>query len=515
MSSSLGDNRRRRLVPRWRQSRQTPTDESLPSRTAERSQPNAPAGELNELRRAWMSNRRPAFATDLMGAAVVLGRPEEAQDAAHFILEREGQVSLTALRLAAQILGVPAPPSIVELNTQETHESVQNLRRAVREAPRNPLAWLDLAWAHSASGSNDAAERAVRVALSLAPNHRAVIRSSARFLVHRHRPDEAHDLLRNSPALTRDPWLLAAEIATADVASRTSRNIKLGFRMLDSQAFSPLHISELAGALGTLELDAGSLRKARKLFEVGLKQGTENTIAQFAWAAHWAAPWEIAPTLLHVPHAFEANLWERFHAEAWDDVIEAAERWHFDEPFSARPTVIGSGVAIQTDKHPIAEKLIHTALRANPRHPALLNNLTVALASQGKIEDAFTTFRKINLVTFDEELAITITATAGLLKYRAGFPLEGRAYYDSAIERARANRMGGTAARALLFKIREELRIGAPDPEHLLRQAEEASKEAKGEMLGLTKKFLSRLVEIAAEAAESGTQHQLQKKPER
>lgn len=461
-----------------------------------------PRDELDPLRRAWEANPAVPFAADLVGAALVLGRSEEARDAAKFLLRSGENVSPVANRLALQVLGE------IEGTGKETVPSVatgiRTLRSLLQRVPRDPLTWLDLAWAHSANGSNDAAEKAIRAALSLAPHHRVVLRSGARFLVHQHRPDEAHDLLRRAPQLARDPWLLAAEIATADVADRVSKNVKIGRRMLESRAFSPLHLSELAAALGTLELDAGAQRQARKLFELGIREGTENTVAQFAWAAHWVARWDIPPELLEVPNAFEATLWERFHAAVWPEVIDAAIQWHRDEPFSARPAVIGSGVAIQIDEFGVAESLILEALRANPRHPGLLNNLTVALAVQGRVQEAYKAFRKIRHVGLDDELKVTIAATAGLLNFRAGHIQAGRTHYDAAIEWARQHNMRGTAARALLFKIREELRSGAPETSKLLEQAEMAAKEVRHELIGVTQHFLKRMRELAEQVQQHG-----------
>jgi tetratricopeptide (TPR) repeat protein len=448
--------------------------------------------ELEIVRLAWEEHQSIAFAADFVGSALVLNRVETAKQAAEFLLAHDLEVSPVAKALAAQALGLDEGTSH-RLPAQNQQARVHQLRGLVNQVPRNPLAWLDLAWEYAAAGHNDRAERAIRTALGLGGPNRVVLRSAARFFVHLHEHDFAHYLIRRSPSLDKDPWLVAAEIATADVAGRVSQNVKLGRRMLESGVFSPLHLSELAGAIGALEVDAGDRKRARKMFGRALEQATENTVAQYTWTASQVAGWDIRADILLVPNAFEASVWERFSAEDWKGVVSGSANWHHDEPFSARPAIIGSGVALALDDLATAEKQARTGLASNPTSSLLVNNLAVALASQDRLPEAVRFFRRIRWGRLTEDERITCTATAGLLSFRGGDVDNGRRLYDAAITAAEARGRKEVAAVAMMYKVREELRSGVPDPAHLLSQAEQAWKGVKTESAGLAKSFLKRL----------------------
>jgi len=119
----------------------------------------------------------------------------------------------------------------------------------------------------------------MRVALALAPENRFILRAGARFLVFNEDPSAAHWLLSRSDAARHDPWLTAAEIAVADVAKQPPQLVRAGRNMLESGKFAPRHLAELAGAIGTLELNSGKNRRARKLFEQSLIDLNENALA--------------------------------------------------------------------------------------------------------------------------------------------------------------------------------------------------------------------------------------------
>ena len=156
---------------------------------------------------------------------------------------------------------------------------MHDVRRKLNAYPRNPILWTNLARLYTSLGVQDKATRAMRVALSLAPENRFILRAASRLCLHQGEPEEAHQILLRAPNLTADPWLLAAEIATASARGKTSRLVKTGRNLLESPRHSPFDLSELASALGTLEIMEGNRRAAHRLITVSLGKPTENSIA--------------------------------------------------------------------------------------------------------------------------------------------------------------------------------------------------------------------------------------------
>ena len=100
------------------------------------------------------------------------------------------------------------------------------MRGELAEYPRNPLLWSDLSRLYTSVNSKDKATRSMQVALSLARNDRFVLRGASRLFLHQGEKEKAHKLLESAETLKADPWILAAEIATASAYNKTSKYIK-------------------------------------------------------------------------------------------------------------------------------------------------------------------------------------------------------------------------------------------------------------------------------------------------
>ncbi len=251
------------------------------------------AEEIAELRNDFRRYRTPIYAADLVDAALVTGRREIGSEAAEFLI---GCDVAERTQLLAHAVLVPDTTGISKLEPPELTRAercmrIARARRQLRAAPRDPIRLVDLAREYAVLAQNDPAERALRRALALAPENRFVLRSAARFYLHRRAPDLAHRLLRRAAATKVDPWLLAAEI------------------MMDDGAFAPRDTSELASALGTIELTHGNRRKLRKYFERALLDPTENTVAQAGWVARHVPGFSPNVGSIAVPRAFEARAW--------------------------------------------------------------------------------------------------------------------------------------------------------------------------------------------------------------
>jgi Tfp pilus assembly protein PilF len=402
--------------------------------------------------------------------------PERAHDAAKFILDLGDQAPTSASALARAVLGLRTPEaSGLVLQSRETQQAaIGRLKAKLREAPRNPALWVDLARAYTLRGQGDPAVRAIRTALALAPGNRFVLRSAARFFLHAKDAEQAHEILRAAETTRHDPWLLAAEIAVASVADRTPRFVKEGVRELAREAEAPLHTSELASALGTLELTAGQTRRARKLFRRALTLPTDNALAQAQWAGL-----VLTPEDFQTPRSFEARAQDLRVKGEWEHALAEASDWVHDEPFSRKAAAFASYLAsVPLERYDDCIELAKFGLVATPREPILLNNLTFALASSGRLEEAERAFALIPSDAFDSNVGPTLFATRGLLFYRRGNLEQGRLNYERAIEEARKRGEKLLLAMAYLYHAREALLAGAPHAAEIWKAAEAEAEKA-------------------------------------
>jgi hypothetical protein len=207
--------------------------------------------------------------------------------------------------------------------------------------------------------------------------------------LHQGNLDKAHSVLLTSPLLKADPWITAGEIALSAIRNRSSSLIKVARRMVDSQNFSPFHLSELAGALATLEARDGSLKNARRLCDFSMIQPAENAIAQAAWLSRNVGGFGSQKPKQTEMQSNEANAWTLFMKGSWQESLEQAKQWHSDQPFSSRPASLSAYIASTAlDDFADAESTLRAGLVSNPDDIALRNNFAFVLARQGKVDQA-------------------------------------------------------------------------------------------------------------------------------
>lgn len=475
--ATILDDPDRRTVPRWRLWKDavllgdvnTARDSRVPKKV-----------NLNGLARAkydWELHQTLPFAGDFLGLAYSLGQGDLAFDAAEFVRKQSSGASRAVNALAAHTLSkefegteIVFEPHVLKL--EERRYKISTLRNALHSFPRNPLVYMDLAREYVVLGQAFAAIKPVRTALNLAPNNRFILRSASRFFLHFNDPEQAHDILRRSECLKFDPWILAAEIAVASVAGRTSRLVKSGRNLVTSKKFSPATVSELASAIGTLEWKAGNVRMVKRLFRRALEKPTENVVAQAGWITRRIGDLGMDPLALKILGAYEARAWANILECNWSESLTAAELWHRDEPFSKRAAVFGSWVALVTvGDYKRAEVLARQGLLMHDKEFLLLNNLAVSLAYMGKISEAAIEFDKIKQEEIDSVYQPIYFATKGLIKFRLGSLEEGRHLYREAVDKAKSRKDIRTAVLAILHFAREEFRHAPNKGEKLVKEA--------------------------------------------
>lgn len=493
---SFADGRRRRqVVPRWRPWRVTAHLGLADARDAARNVSIPDTRTIDQRLDDWSRFPDAFHAGDLIGTAFGMGHGERARQAAEAILKCAGAIPLPLRLLAERIVNgeSPLPSSPLELDAAQRHARIHKLKTRLRAWPNDALAQVDLAREYTILGQRLKAVRPVTTALALAPTSPFVIRSAARFFLNDGDHDRALSVVRRAPNVASDPWLLAAEVAISDATGRGTRFGRAARALLARGAFSPRHLSELACALATIELESGNRRIARRFFVAGLETPTENAAAQAEWAFSEIDNLDVT-TQVAPERSYEAEAMNHLGQCEWDNAIENARLWRLDEPFSARAAYFGSWTAsVVRDDAALALQFANLGLSTKPKDKLLLNNKAVALARLGRPEEARRAVQLISVADLDG-MEATYIATQGMIEYRFGHPELGRALYENAREITRRQKNIREEAWSMLFQAREERRFDSAAADRLLV-------EARGKMKGLRPReaaVAGRLLEIVS-----------------
>lgn len=456
--SLLGAPSERRVVPRWRPSSASP---GLELSTHGKTRKFAKWSEQSFARtlRRWRQAESVATALAVARAAAFSGREDLARDAYGFLRDR---LSKDDPRLRGLII-LPTPVAKGSSDSSAGQSRFLSLKKRLAQNPRLALSWCDLSLAYCSVGNVEKARHAMGIAQSLAPTNKFITRSAARFHIHLDEPDRAHRLLLGHPDVRNDPWLLSAEIATAAVAEKTSKYLKLAQKSIIEDRWSPEVSTELAAAVGTEELCSGSNKAARIAINKSLLAPTDNSLAQATFVARSTTGIELEKAT-PVHNAFEAGVYKFWGEGDLRQALDGCQLWLGDEPFSSGPAVLGSYLAMvglgDTNE---AEALASRGLAANPRDVVLLNNKVVALAEQGREADAIQLFNTIDFEGAESRHKPLLVATAGLLYCRYDAFDRGARLYESAISYFRERGDYGSALLAELYFIREMKTRGLPE----------------------------------------------------
>jgi hypothetical protein len=461
----------RDVIPRWRSFEDSTAKGEL---AFPRKKPVESEDFLADKRLAWEHNRTIWHASDFMGAAAALRRPSEARDAADFIL-RSPTAPAPALRIANKIVGSAQQPSPAISNSLDIRAEINRRRHNVHEDPRNAIQWIELARDYTVAGHRAQADRAIRIALNLNRENRFILRSAARFYIHDSQHDLAHYILRTAPNSKKDPWLVAAEIAVASATGASSRLIDFGRKMLREGDHAPFQVTELASALATEELANGKSRSARDLFKRSLLEPTENSLAQAEWASDQVKGLNVEVGRYDVAGKFEAAAWEYFNNGSWELSLANSRAWLADQAFSSRPAMLASYLMLCINEDYLEGiRLLENSIKANPGNPVLLNNLAFGLAMLNKPDTADKKIAEIHFDTLTKFDKAVVTATKGLIAYRAGNITLGRSRYLDALKIAKELGDQKLQAEALVYFAQEELRARTPDAIETLSQTLQA-----------------------------------------
>lgn len=482
----LREKTQRRIVPRWRPSVLAPSAPEFAT-VKKPSRPAAPSPDQGGAAfRAFIDDQSLGTASEALAEGLLERNSEATKSAATFILHRASQAPGPLLTLARDASGGALP------GPQSTADDVTRLRALLRLSPRNAAVWADMARHYASEGNKRQALKCMKTALQLAPDHRWMLRTAARFLVHQENAEAAHRLLANHPRSKGDPWLIAAELACAHVAGKAPKFWKLANDILRFDRFGPAHVSELATAIGMMELEAGNRKQARKLVNRGLIAPTENTLAQVLWAKeakHLGDGTAKLDTLIRAREdAFEAEFKVSLRRGDLQTALAACQSWTSDEPFAARPKHEKTYLAALLDDHQSIIRIAEEVTRIDGRVSVGIElNLIFARLSAGtydpddldqlKRDEA----RLLGLVKAGGPVAMHALANLALFNYRYGNPEVGKVLYREAIDLARKIEGHESAAHAAIFAAREALLTGEETADVQLSEAIDLAKRSGNE----------------------------------
>jgi len=486
----LLETRARNVVPRWRDFQTTVQLGELGSERPSREE--RPEVDLTPLVSAWEAHHGLSFAGDLISAALVNDLPDLARDASAFVLEFGEKASASLRLMATHVLGGLAGPAMLMMtepaitspeSSRQPSPAIARAKKELGSRPRNAILWMDLAYLYAVRGQAAQAERAIRVALQLAPSNRFVLRSGARFLVHQDRLDEAHALIRRAPGVRSDPWLLSAEIAIAMAAESSPFFSKAGAAMLGAGNFSNRQLSELSSAMGTLEASHGNTRKAKRHLRNSLIDPTDNSLAQATWLSENGngLALQIPEDDYDIERSFEARAYRAFAAREWKDSLGSSLQWIKDQPFSSRAARSAAFLANSIfQDHDLAETIIKFGQISNPDDPGFRVGLAYAHARRDRLDDAVDELKKVSPIHNEDWLPAALDANYGLISYRRGQVAEGRQLYALATRKADKLEDKRTKLAALTNWALEEMKYSREMAQLIILEAQEAAKRATG-----------------------------------
>ena len=487
--SVLHGKNNRRILPRWRVSgKASYSNDFLALKSTKKVQGNIKV-QLQQAKLDFIKIPSIGSAAEALSYSLLAGETDAAVSAARFILENENDAPLTLFRLAQSVIDGGNPFSVVGITPAE---QVAQTRKLLRINPDNPMLWADMARHYSSLGHRTQASRSMLTALQLAPNHRWILRTAARFFVHQEEPIAAHKLLTNHPGTKNDPWLIAAELACAQVAERPARFWRQATQIIIWDKVHPRHMSELATAVAMMELESGDRKKARKYIKKGLIAPTENTLAQVYWAQenkHLKDGSNLDALVKSATDAFEADY--RFNLAKGDLIValDAAKIWKADEPFAARPCLEIAYIASLLDDYDLTIEIADDVYRLDGFIDFTLEmNIIFAELSSGAL-DAHHDKKYIeklhaklmSAVEKNDSTSYHALANLGLWHYRYGEKSDGQVLYNQAITRAQKANSNEGAAMAATFAAREAILSKEPSADSVLQRANDLAKSSKNE----------------------------------
>lgn len=468
----------RRVIPRWRSSTISASLlENSPIKTHKaviHQQDEGLIASVSQQIEEWRLTPSIGVAADLLNFSHVDYLKNMLQEPAQFL--RNIDVELPS-QLLASIKHVLGSSTVSSDNAKCLRQKdIGRLKLQLRMNPKDSIAYMDLARLYTIKGQHSHANRAVRTALALQPNNRFILRSASRFYIHSHSPEEALHILKKSPRTQEDPWLLASMIAVETILDQSPAFYKKAKRLIENRPYSPCHLAELGAALATLQINSGSLKEARRTFNVALTNPNDNAVAQALWAANeFSLSINVDENWLNDEFSSEAKYYAKEKIGNYKEALEAAIGWFDDEPFTKRPLQAATFAASIIGDYELAEEQTRALLKIDPSDIDAKNNLVFALATQNQYPEAFSIMQDIvsTQQQKDAELSGHTLANLGMLYYRSSDIEQGNHFYRRAEKLFENKKDSLSKALAMAYFAQEAKLANDPHLDKILLEAKQ------------------------------------------
>lgn len=420
-------NSKRRMVPRWR-----PTSQSQLLPETASIIPRGDKIDLSEVEQAASNfelNSTIENASEVLFSKMTFGSKVESSDSLKKIASPDFDFPEGLKKIAVSLLSVSEESNVPDSEfgrsekfTAERYHAqrrVKECRTLIRAIPRFTFGWLDLALAHERLGQEEKARKAIQIAISLGRGSRFVARSASRQAVHHGDPERALFILSQKDLDKSDPWILAARLSVEAIIGKKVQSEKLAKRVIEGSGLHPIHLTELRAALGTLEIESGRYKKAKKLFTDSMLSPTDNSLAQAAWLTkRQELQLDFSKSsLLELSPEAQAHQFRTSHK--WREMLRASTAWFDDEPFSTRAPIDASFVAsVALGDVNECERFCLAGLLANPKDVTLRNNYAVSLAMSGRTDEAETQYEWLKRNSESDDNEPFMFALRGLIDCR-------------------------------------------------------------------------------------------------
>ena len=131
---------------------------------------------------------------------------------------------------------------------------------------------------------------------------------------------------------------MSAEIAVESVMEKASRYVKDGRQLVLSGNVSAFSSSELCFAICKVDLDHGKRMDSRKMFEKGIIEPNDNSLAQAEFFAKRDSSIQLDLSAYNrIPHKHEADTRKAYVMGRYEDAFISSLKWMQDYRFEQRP----------------------------------------------------------------------------------------------------------------------------------------------------------------------------------
>lgn len=462
----------RRLIPKWRKARFSLHQPDMLG-LVKSAQP------VNNVRTSdeavdlalwtWERSQTIGDLADLLAFGMDVNQHSRLVPAAQIAL---GSAEATpAMKLVAQEILTSGASESQVWRESDSAKSVRGLRALLRNAPNDVIALVDLAHHHLAVGKQRAAYRALMAAHQISPDSVHVIRAVTRFWIHIGKPDKAHAFIKRTPRTATDPWLMASEIATAQVTKAQSSQLRKAQRALATKSFKSRDVTELAGAVAGAELYQGNFKEARKLFRLALEYPTDNVLAQ-AITNQDHLQIEIDDSLIRkAPNGvFEGRALQALLRTDFEEVARLTECWAEEEAFSSRPRLLQSFAHGALGNFEQSLETADAGILTDPKDVSLRGNRAYALALMKRFPEAEAELAYVDAHGDEDDRPLTL-ATKGAVQLLKGNHELGSALYEEALSAFEGKKAEQQYSDCLAFFARTAIKAESPNSPEVLQRA--------------------------------------------